>query len=102
MKILVVRAYPGSGLRKQDQGWQNVVWSETAQKHEVPTAVLRNPNRPIKAVSSYRLLSDVLSFLFHFLFTRSNQSNVNTSTIFVFSICRLCPASSIMQILALE
>ena len=25
MKISEVRAYPGSGLRKQDQGWQNAV-----------------------------------------------------------------------------
>jgi len=36
-------------------------WSETAQRHEVPTAVLRNPNRPNRAVSSYRSLCDVKS-----------------------------------------
>ena len=50
-------------LRSKDQQPQNVVEQNTAEGVS-PNGVLRNPNRPNRAVSSYCLLDDVCAFVY--------------------------------------
>jgi hypothetical protein len=54
-------------LRSNSSNRQNVV-EENSTKGDSPTAVFWNPNRPNRAVSSYRLLNEVPPYsIFHFL-----------------------------------
>ena len=50
-------ASPNKGLRSKTRAGK-MWWSKIPQRRETPTGVLRNPNRPNRAVSANRMLSD--------------------------------------------
>ena len=64
-------ASPNKGLRSKTRAGK-MWWSKTPQRANSPTGVLRNPNRPNRAVSANRLLYAVSDSFIWFFFIFHN------------------------------